>query len=153
MFVNIEIMSVDPHSVYIFPNRYTIDGIKKNVDILHKLADAETDGTIFCFGDDLNYSIEKDFEICYPMLKNDYKKYNIHNFKVIQRRDVVIGEYQGQFEEIATGLHKLKEFAENEGYEIELPYCIVYKKGKKPKFSKNPPPFVMHFYIPVVKKS
>lgn len=135
-----------------FPNRYTFEGIKKNVDVLHKLADNETEGTIFCFGDDLNYSIEKDFEICYPMLRNDYKKYNIHSFKVIQRRDVVIGEYQGSFGDISKGLHHLKDFAEAQGYEIELPYCIVYKKGHKPKFSKNPPPFVMYFYIPLKDK-
>lgn len=55
MFENIEIVSLDPKSVYIFPKRHSYEGIKKNVDIIHKLADTETGGVIFCFGDDLDY--------------------------------------------------------------------------------------------------
>lgn len=151
MFESIEIRSVDPLSVYIFPKRYTFEGIKKNVDILHKLADSETGGKIYCFGDDLNYKPEHDFEICYPMLKNDFKKYNIHDFKVLQRIDAVTGIFTGKYNEITPGLLQLEKYATEHGYKVLLPYCISYKKGKTPKFSKTPPPYEMKFVIPVIK--
>lgn len=151
MFENIEIVSLDPKSVYIFPKRHSYEGIKKNVDIIHKLADTETGGVIFCFGDDLDYKPEHEFEICYPMLRNDFKKFNIHEFKVLQRSDVVIGDYIGDYESIPKALLHLQEYAKQQGYVTCMPFCITYQKGKTAKFSKNPPPFDMQLSIPVTK--
>ncbi len=74
------------------------------------------------------------------------------NFRVEQRCDAVVGKYIGKYHEISKGLHHLRDFAINNGYQIKLPFCIVYTKGKTAKFSKTPPTFDMYFYIPVRKE-
>lgn len=148
---NIEIIDVPPERVYVFPKKLTKSEIQDNVNKLHTIANEDADRTIYCLFDDVVMQTSTVFEVCFPVSHLDLKKYNVSDFKVIQREKVVSGVTNGDFSKLTEIISELTEYAKEQGFSIKPPYRYLFTLHKKPFFSTKPPEFSMHIHIPVIK--
>lgn len=149
---NIEIRDIPPEKVYIFPERLTQNEIGAKVDKLHTIANEQSDRTIYCMFDEvvMNQSIK--FEVCFPVSHLNLKKYNLNDFRVLQREIAVCGEFDGEFTELSNCIKTLTEYANERDYDIVPPYRYLFIIHKKPLLSKQPPKFTMEIHIPLKKR-
>lgn len=155
MLENIEITNVAPTIVYVYPQTYTYEEIKKNVNVLHKIADKESNGVIYCLCDNIDYQPNDKIELCYPIDKTQYKKFKSNELKTIPRSDCVCADFiANSYSEVPLALKQLTEFALNQEYKPTNLFCIVYNKEKNQKFtksSKKAPKYTMKIQIQVEK--
>lgn len=149
MLENIEIVNIPPEKVYTFPEKYTYDMLKVNEEVLHKLSNKESNGTLICLGDTFDYTPNASFLVSYPVSKTDLKKHQLHEFQVLPRQDMVFGRFTGSREDLRESLDLLCEYAENHHRKPVLPYRIVYIRGKNLLFTKTPSFYVVDLYVPL----
>lgn len=150
-FINLQIKDSAPERVYVFPERLTKNEIEKNVEHLHTIANEEADRTIFCFFDEIVEGQNIKFEVCFPISHLDFKKYDVKDFKVIERDRVVSGEFKGDFSDLRFPLEKLTEYAKTQGYNVKAPFRYLFILHKKPLLPKQPPKFTLEVQASVEK--
>lgn len=141
-----QIKDVDPDRVYVFPNKLTVPDIEKNVAKLHTIANDEADRTIYCLFDEVKTNNE--YEVCFPVTHLNLKKYDIDDFKVIQRCNVASCKFDGNFDNLLNTVTQLSDYATEQGYTTHKPYRFLFILSKKAKFSKQQE-FSLEIQIPV----
>lgn len=155
MLDNIEIKDISPAIIYSYPKHYTYEEIKSNVDVLHKIADRHSNNTIYCLGYNMNHKCDDTFELCYPILKTFYNKYNRSDLKTLPRYECICADLIATcYDDFLIALEELVKFAHDKGYTTTLPYRIIYTKEKNQLFtksSKTPPKYAIEIQIPIEK--
>lgn len=148
---NLKIKDSAPDRVYVFPERLTKDEIEQNVKLLHTIANEESDRTIFCFFDEIISGQETKFEVCFPIAHLDFKKYNVNDFRIIERDRVASGEFKGDIEDLRFSLDRLGEYAKTQGYNVKAPFRYLFILHKKPLLSKQPQKFTLEIQASIEK--
>lgn len=148
---NVQIKKIPPERVYTFPDRLTKEEIGEKVNKLHTIAKEDADRTIYCLFDEVVMNRDLKFEVCFPISHLDLSKYNIDDFKVLERGMAVCCEFDGDFSELSASISELTRYANDNGYTIQPPYRYLFILHKKPMFSKQPQKFTMEVHIPIIK--
>lgn len=152
MELNFELKNLPPNTVHHYPELLTFDDIKGIFPTLHKIADKESEGIIVCTTSDLLCNNDTKFRVCFPVENHSANLSKVEEYEVIQRTEAVICDFtEGKFPDISNVIQEMALYAKKLGYQDNLPYSIVYHKGKKKLLSKNPPSYCMELLYPVRK--
>lgn len=152
MLEQLEIRDIAPQKVFFISDKLTFREMVENVIEIRTNAYEEAEGNICVLADELSVSPEMMYELCYPSQVVNLKLRKQTEYKVLQRIKAVCCIYTGKSDELQLALNKLKEYAEEQGYEIEMPFRYVYSLTKRKLFSKKEPTVTMGIQIPIKKK-
>lgn len=155
MLENVKIKDISPIRVYVYPTSYTYEEIKKNVNVLHKIADDVSNQVIYCLGNDVDYKPSDKIDICYPIDTDQLEKYKTDEIKSLNRCECISADFvDGSYEEVPIAFKELTEIATNKGYKSTNNFRILYVKEKNPRFIKSSwkaPKYTMELQVIVEK--
>lgn len=152
MLENVEIRDIPPQKVCFIADKLSFHEMVENVVEIRTQAYKEAEGNICVLADELSVSPDMLYEICYPAEIVNLNLRNLTEYKVLDRVKAVCCLYTGKSHELQLGLNTLEEYAEEQGYEVEMPFRYVYSLSKRKFLSKKEPTITMGIQIPIRKK-
>lgn len=152
MLENLEICDLPPQKVFYITEKLTFHEMVENVIAIRTQAYNEAEGHICVLADELSVHPDMLYEVCFPSEIVNLKLRKLTEYKVLQRAKAVCCDYTGKSHELQLRLDQLKEYAQAQGYEVELPFRYVYSLSKRKFLSKKEPTITMGIQLPIIKK-
>lgn len=151
MLENLEIRDISPKKVRFIAEKISFREMVENVVEIRTQAYNEAEGNIYVLADELCVRPDMLYEICFPAEMVNLKLRNVTDYKVLERVKAVCCIYTGKSHELQLGLDKLKEYAQEQGYEVAMPFRYVYSLSKRKFLSKKEPTITMGIELPIIK--
>lgn len=151
---NFEIRDFDPEKVYVYPEILTRADILKKVKTIHTIANEDSERKVYCLFDKvptLDTTIPMQYEVCFPTSYLNLKKYNLADFRVIQRESIVWSAFGGDYEDLVNTVIGMEKYAVDNGYQPVKPYRFLFLLDPKTFLSSKPQKFSMEIQIPIKK--
>lgn len=134
-----KIKSINPTLTLILPELYNYDKICESAYFINSLAEHNSNFTLICKSNNLDFGYSTEFELRFPLSEPDFFKFNHEDFNVLQRTQVISTFHKGTFEEIADTLFFLKQKALENNLTVLNSYKIIYKKREFSTIRKKSP--------------